>query len=61
MIGSLLFHSYYFAAELDMSMPEIEEYGSALGLTRIWPTAETPPHCPVRFYSMLMRRTWLIP
>lgn len=47
-IGNLLFHSYYFAPELDMSMPEIQEYGSALGLTRIWPTAETPPHCPVR-------------
>lgn len=47
-IGNLLFHSYYFPPELDMSMPEIEEYGSALGLTRIWPTTETPPHCPVR-------------
>lgn len=41
-------NSYYFPPELDMSMPEIEEYGSALGLTRIWPTTETPPHCPVR-------------
>ncbi|WP_247822159.1 hypothetical protein [Bradyrhizobium sp. 187] len=41
-IGNLLFHSYYFAPELVMSMPEIEEYGSALGLAASGFNRRTP-------------------